>query len=43
MLCVDMGWPSDDRAYADIATFGASPALAAALLRLLDQPGAGAA
>jgi beta-N-acetylhexosaminidase len=24
VVVVDMGWPSDDRAYADIATFGAS-------------------
>ena len=24
VIVVDMGWPSDDRAYADIATFGAS-------------------
>jgi beta-N-acetylhexosaminidase len=25
VLVVDMGWPSDDRHYADVATFGASP------------------
>lgn len=37
-LVIDMGWPSDDRRYADIATFGASrfvgQALAAFLTRL---------
>jgi beta-N-acetylhexosaminidase len=33
---VDMGWPSEDRAYADIATFGASRYAGQALLRLLD-------
>jgi beta-N-acetylhexosaminidase len=35
VLTVDMGWPSDDRAYADIATFGASRLLGRALLTLL--------
>jgi beta-N-acetylhexosaminidase len=35
VVVVDMGWPSDDRAYADIATFGASRAVSAALLRYL--------
>ncbi|GAA4159896.1 glycoside hydrolase family 3 protein [Gryllotalpicola daejeonensis] len=35
VLVVDMGWPSDDRAYADIATFGASRLAGRALLRLL--------
>jgi beta-N-acetylhexosaminidase len=30
-----MGWPSDDRAYADIATFGASRLAGEALLQLL--------
>jgi beta-N-acetylhexosaminidase len=34
-VVVDMGWPADDRAYADIATFGASRLLGAALLGLL--------
>ena len=34
---VDMGWPSDDRRYADIATFGASRLLGAALLLTLDR------
>jgi beta-N-acetylhexosaminidase len=35
VVVVDMGWPSEDRAYADIATFGASRYAGAALLRLL--------
>jgi beta-N-acetylhexosaminidase len=35
VLVVDMGWPSDDRAYADIATFGASRLVGRALLELL--------
>ncbi|MEJ3404322.1 beta-N-acetylhexosaminidase [Rathayibacter sp. YIM 133350] len=39
VLVVDMGWPSDDRRYADIATFGASRGLGRALLALLDVPG----
>jgi beta-N-acetylhexosaminidase len=37
VLVVDMGWPSDDRAYADVATFGASRLVGRALLRYL-QP-----
>ncbi|MGO4534541.1 glycoside hydrolase family 3 protein [Leifsonia sp. 2MCAF36] len=37
VLVVDMGWPSDDRAYADIATFGASRLVGRALLELLGQ------
>lgn len=36
VLVVDMGWPSDDRRYADIATFGASRVMGEALLRYLD-------
>lgn len=36
VLVVDMGWPSDERAYADIATFGASRLLGQALLEMLD-------
>ncbi|GAA1838123.1 glycoside hydrolase family 3 protein [Agromyces salentinus] len=32
VVTVDMGWPSNDRAYADIATFGASRLLGRALL-----------
>ncbi len=35
MLVVDMGWPSDDRRYADVATFGSSTAMGQALLALL--------
>ncbi|MEZ5189456.1 MAG: beta-N-acetylhexosaminidase [Schumannella sp.] len=35
VVVVDMGWPSPDRAYADIATFGASRYAGEALLRLL--------
>lgn len=35
-LVVDMGWPSDDRAYADVATFGASRSVGSSLLALLD-------
>lgn len=37
VVVVDMGWPSEDRAYADIATFGASRYAGAALLRLLGE------
>jgi beta-N-acetylhexosaminidase len=37
VLVVDMGWPSADRAYADVATFGASAHAGAALQRLLDR------
>ncbi|WP_166997688.1 beta-N-acetylhexosaminidase [Paramicrobacterium fandaimingii] len=33
VLTIDMGWPSDDRAYADVATFGASRLMGAALIR----------
>jgi beta-N-acetylhexosaminidase len=36
VVVVDMGWPSPDRAYADIATFGASRFVGEALLRLLE-------
>lgn len=36
VLVVDMGWPSDDRAYADIATFGASRLIGRALIWVLD-------
>jgi beta-N-acetylhexosaminidase len=35
-VVVDMGWPSDDRRYADVATYGASRLLGAALLHALD-------
>jgi len=34
-VVVDMGWPSADRRYADIATFGASRHVGQALLRWL--------
>jgi beta-N-acetylhexosaminidase len=37
VIVVDMGWASADRAYADIATFGASAHAGAALLRLLAE------
>jgi beta-N-acetylhexosaminidase len=39
VLVVDMGWPSDDRRYADIATFGASCLMGRALLRWLATGG----
>ncbi|ANJ26323.1 glycoside hydrolase family 3 protein [Agromyces aureus] len=32
VVTVDMGWPSNDRAYADVSTFGASRLIGAALL-----------
>ncbi|HEY8320089.1 MAG TPA: glycoside hydrolase family 3 N-terminal domain-containing protein [Amnibacterium sp.] len=35
VVVVDMGWPSPDRRYADIATFGSSRAVGAALLEVL--------
>ncbi|MBN9140849.1 MAG: beta-N-acetylhexosaminidase [Micrococcales bacterium] len=35
-VVIDMGWPSPDRAYADIATFGASRSVSVALRELLD-------
>jgi beta-N-acetylhexosaminidase len=40
VLVVDMGWPGDDRAYADVATFGASRLVTEALLRVLAGEGA---
>jgi len=36
-LVVDMGWPGDDRRYADVATFGASRHAGQALLRWLER------
>ena len=36
-LVVDMGWPSDDRRYADIATFGASRHVGQALLAWFER------
>ena len=38
VVVVDMGWPSPDRAYADIATFGASQYAGRALLKVLGAP-----
>jgi beta-N-acetylhexosaminidase len=38
VLVVDMGWPSADRRYADIATFGASPLIGRVLLKWLHAP-----
>jgi beta-N-acetylhexosaminidase len=35
VLVVDMGWPSADRRYADVATFGASRLLGDVLLKWL--------
>ena len=35
VVAVDMGWPSDDRRYADVATFGSSRVVGAALLPLI--------
>jgi beta-N-acetylhexosaminidase len=35
VVVVDMGWPSSDRAYADIATFGASRFAGRALIRFI--------
>jgi beta-N-acetylhexosaminidase len=35
VVVVDLGWPSPDRRYADVATFGSSRAVGAALLALL--------
>lgn len=36
VLVVDMGWPSQDRRYADVATFGSSRLIGQALLTFLD-------
>jgi len=38
VLVIDMGWPGDDRAYADVATFGASRLVGSALIHLLEGP-----
>jgi beta-N-acetylhexosaminidase len=38
LLVVDMGWPSADRRYADVATFGASLLMGRALLNWLSAP-----
>ncbi|MEX1078077.1 MAG: glycoside hydrolase family 3 N-terminal domain-containing protein [Homoserinimonas sp.] len=37
VIVVDMGWPGDDRAYTDIATFGASAHVAEALLAWFER------
>src|SRR5699024_2432225 len=37
VLVVDMGWPGDDRKYADVATFGASRAMGRTLLAFLNS------
>ena len=37
VVTVDMGWPSDDRAWADIATFGASRLVGQALIGLVER------
>lgn len=41
-IVVDMGWPGDDREYADIATFGASRHVGGALLVWLERHSRGA-
>lgn len=38
VLVVDMGWPSADPGYADVASYGASRLIGAAVLHLLDEP-----
>jgi beta-N-acetylhexosaminidase len=40
-LVIDMGWPSDDRRYADVATFGASRYVGQALAAWLDRCSSG--
>jgi beta-N-acetylhexosaminidase len=37
MLVIDMGWPSEDRGYADVATFGASRYLGQALAEWFER------
>lgn len=37
VLVVDMGWPSVDRRYADVATYGSSRLLGEALLAYLER------
>jgi beta-N-acetylhexosaminidase len=37
-IAIDMGWPAPDRAYADVATFGASRIVGAALVDWLERP-----
>jgi beta-N-acetylhexosaminidase len=40
-IVVDMGWPGDDREYADVATFGASAHVGSALLDWFERTSAG--
>jgi beta-N-acetylhexosaminidase len=40
VIVVDMGWPGDDREYADVATFGASAHVGEALLDWLEHEAA---
>lgn len=37
LVTIDMGWPSDDRSYAEIATFGASRLVGRELMRVLEE------
>jgi len=37
VVVCDLGWPGDDRAYADVATFGASRVVGEALIGLIDD------
>lgn len=37
VIIIDMGWPGDDRAYADVATFGASRHVGEALVAWLER------
>ena len=39
VVALDMGWPSDDRRYADIATFGASRLVGDAVIGLVEEAG----
>lgn len=39
VVVIDMGWPSDDRRYADLATFGASRIVGDAVIALVDAAG----
>jgi len=41
VVTVDMGWPSNDRAYADVSTFGASRLIGSALLAFVGAALAG--
>ncbi|MFC9560659.1 glycoside hydrolase family 3 protein [Agromyces sp. NPDC056965] len=37
VVTIDMGWPSNDRAYADVSTFGASRLLGEAVIEFVDD------